>query len=104
MLSVANRVYVTPEYAEEFEKRFQTRAQGGTLQQQPGFIRLQILRPISEAAPYVVHTLWHSRKDFDAWVGSEDFANAHRNPLPQEAYSQKGSMEMHDVTIDTNSL
>ena len=42
MITVANRIYVTQEYAEAFEQRFRERA--GLVDQMPGFISNQILR------------------------------------------------------------
>ena len=49
MITVANRIYVTPEYAEAFEQRFRERA--GLVDQMPGFISNQILRPVNEGDP-----------------------------------------------------
>jgi len=100
MITVANRIFLKPEFHQEFEQRFKNRIEHGSLHQQPGFIRFQIHKPVSETAPYVVHTTWQDKSSFDAWVGSEDFANAHRNPLPEEAFAQKGSMEIHEVTLE----
>ena len=47
---VANRVFVKPQYSEEFEHRFQTRA--GQINQQSGFILMEILKPQSDDTPY----------------------------------------------------
>ncbi len=101
MITVANRVFVSEAFAEEFEQRFRQRMEKGSLQQQDGFIRLQIQKPLTDACPYVVHTCWESREAFNAWVKSDDFAEAHRNPLPEEAFTQKGGMEIHEVVVTT---
>ena len=54
MITVANRVYVTPEYRSDFEGRFRSRAK--LVDGMPGFISNQVLRPVNEDDPYVVLT------------------------------------------------
>ena len=49
MITVANRIYVSPEYVEEFEERFRNRA--GLVDGMPGFIINQVLRPVNEEDP-----------------------------------------------------
>lgn len=97
MFVVANRVPVAKEFGAEFEERFAKRA--GEIENQEGFIRMQILRPVSEGAPYSVLTTWESEEAFKNWVGSEDFRIAHQNPMPKESFSGKPSMEQHLVVI-----
>ena len=75
MITVANRIYVNPGYAETFEQRFRERA--GLVDQMPGFVSNQILRPVNEGDPYVVFTIWNSRKDFLNWVRSDAFVKGH---------------------------
>ena len=69
---------VASSWREQFEERFRTRA--GQIDQQPGFVRLQVLRPADAASPYVVLTTWRDKAAFEAWVGSEDFRLAHQHP------------------------
>ncbi len=104
MFVVANRIFVAPEYAEAFEARFRERA--GEVEKQPGFVRLQILRPVSDETPYVVLTTWESREAFQAWVESEDFRRAHagKAPLPPEAFSAPGKLEQHEVIIAAEAV
>jgi heme-degrading monooxygenase HmoA len=97
MYCVINRVPVAPDYREAFEERFRHRA--GQVEQQPGFVRMAVLRPEGEDTPYLVETLWRDRAAFQAWVQSEDFKQAHANPLPKEAYPGEGRMESFDVII-----
>lgn len=101
MFVVANRVPVASGWEETFEERFRQRA--GQIDKQPGFVRMQILKPQSEGSPYVVLTTWQDRASFDAWVGSEDFKLAHRNPMPKEAFDGESKLEMHEVIIDAES-
>ena len=56
MITVANRIYVAPEYREAFEERFRNRAR--LIDGMPGFISNQVLRPVNEDDPLRrVHTL-----------------------------------------------
>ena len=97
---VTNRVFVHPDWHEEFEQRFKNRA--GQIDKQEGFIRMQILKPCSDDAPYLVHTEWESEEAFKNWIGSEDFKTAHQNPMPEEAFSAKGALEQHTVIIEAS--
>ena len=51
MITVANRIYVAKEYADAFEQRFRERA--GLVDQMPGFVSNQVLRPVNDGDPYV---------------------------------------------------
>ena len=55
MITVPNRIYVAREYVDAFEQRFRDRA--GLVDQMPGFISNQVLRPVNEGDPYVVFTI-----------------------------------------------
>jgi len=99
MFIVANRIPVAQEWQGEFENRFQKRA--GEIDKQPGFVSMQILKPVSEDAPYVVFTTWQDENAFNEWIKSEDFKIAHQNPLPREAFTGKPVMEKHQVVIST---
>jgi heme-degrading monooxygenase HmoA len=79
---VANRVFVKPEYADEFEQRFNNRV--GQIDQQPGFVLMEVLKPRSDDTPYVVLTHWQDEQAFQNWVGSDDFKLAHQNPMAKE--------------------
>ncbi|MBA3354336.1 MAG: antibiotic biosynthesis monooxygenase [Pyrinomonadaceae bacterium] len=104
MITVANRIYVTREYTEAFEQRFRDRA--GLVDQMPGFISNQVLRPVNEGDPYVVFTIWNSRQDFLNWVRSDAFVKGHAQSgtLPKEAFSQSNVLELHEVVQDSGRL
>ena len=58
----------------------------------PGFISNQVLRPVNDDDPYVVFTLWESRKDFENWVESEEFTQGTRsirNITPRSVHTIK---------------
>ncbi len=102
MITVANRIYVKPEYAEAFEGRFRERA--GLVDKMPGFISNQILRPVNEDDPYVVFTTWKSRPDFLNWVRSDEFVKGHAQSgtLPKDAFSRSNVLEMHEIIQDSS--
>src|SRR5881275_1087202 len=102
MITVANRLYVKPEYAEAFEKVFRKRA--GLVDKMEGFISNQVLRPVNEGDPYVVFTLWRSRQDFLNWVRSDEFVKGHAQSgtLPKEAFTKSNVLEMHEVVQDSS--
>jgi len=101
MYIVANRVPVAALWREQFEERFRARAD--QIEKQPGFVRLQVLRPADADSPYVVLTTWRDKAAFEAWVGSEDFRLAHQHPLPKEAYTGEGRLEQHAVVIEAEA-
>ena len=96
MITVANRIYVEAEYADAFEKVFRERAK--LVDEMPGFISNQVLRPVNEGDPYIVFTLWDSRQNFLDWVRSEAFVKGHAQSgtLPKEAYFKPNVLEMHE--------
>jgi heme-degrading monooxygenase HmoA len=102
MITVANRIYVSPEYVEEFEERFRNRA--GLVDGMPGFIFNRVLRPVNEGDPYIVFTLWESRKDFENWIRSDEFTKGHAKSgsLPEDAFTQPNKLELHEVFLDSS--
>ena len=99
MFVVTNRLYIEPDWAERFEERFRQRI--GKINKQDGFVRMQVLKPAKRVDSYQVVTTWRDQSAFKGWVGSEDFEEAHQNPLPKDAYSREGNMEQHEVIIHT---
>ena len=102
MITAMNRIYVVPEYAEQFEQRFETRAR--LVDGMPGFIWNKVLRPVNPGDPYIVLTLWESRVAFDAWVKSDEFVKGHARSgtLPPEAFIQPSQLELHEVFTDSS--
>ncbi|MGD0266081.1 MAG: antibiotic biosynthesis monooxygenase [Candidatus Methylomirabilota bacterium] len=104
MIVVSNRISVAAGHEAAFEERFRGRA--GLVENHPGFIRLEILRPTSvqmHANPlggsnyYVVLTYWERKEDFVRWTESEDFRRAHMNRPPKEMFSGPNVFEMHEI-------
>jgi len=102
MFVVTNRVPVETEWREKFEERFRQRA--GQVDKQPGFLRMEIMRPVDDDTPYLVMTVWRDEKAFRDWVESDDFKLAHQNPLPKEAYKASGGgMEQHTIIVSASA-
>jgi len=101
MITVANRIFVKPEYADAFEQRFRDRA--GLVDKMPGFISNHVLRPVNEGDPFIVFTFWNSRQDFLNWVRSEEFVKGHAQSgtLPKNAYFKPNVLELHEVLQDS---
>ena len=101
MITVANRIYVLPAFAEAFEERFRERA--GLVDQMPGFISNHVLRPVNDGDPYVVFTLWTSRENFLNWVRSDAFVKGHAQSgtLPKDAFFKSNVLELHEVIQDS---
>ncbi len=97
---VANRVFLKQQYTQEFEQRFKDRS--GQINQQPGFVLMEVLKPQSEKTPYVVLTHWENEQAFQGWVGSEDFKLAHQNPMDKDAFIDGGGMEQYEVIISSS--
>lgn len=102
MITVANRIYVRPDYYQAFEGRFRERA--GLVDKMPGFVANQILRPVNEGDPFIVFTTWMSRQDFLNWVRSDEFVKGHAQSgtLPKEAFTAPNVLEMHEVIQDSS--
>ncbi len=101
MITVANRIYVGAEYSEAFEKVVRERAR--LVDEMPGFISNQVLRPVNEDEPYIVFTIWNTRQDFLNCVRSDAFTKGHAQSgsFPKEAYFKPNVLEMHEVVQDS---
>lgn len=101
MITVANRIYVGAEYADDFEKVFRERAK--LVDEMPGFVSNKVLRPVNEGDPYVVFTIWNSREDFMNWVRSDAFVKGHAQSgtLPKAAFYKPNVLEMHEIVQDS---
>ena len=101
MITVANRIYVNPEFAEQFEERFQNRAR--QVDSMPGFLRNLVLRPSKPGDPYVVLTFWESQAAFKAWTESDAFKQGHARSgtLPREAFTGPNQLEIHEIISDS---
>ncbi len=98
MIVVQNRVPVAEGQEEAFLDRFRTRK--GLVDQQPGFIRNMVLRPIKRDT-FIVLTFWESEEHFRAWTKSDAFKEAHSRVPPKEMFKGHAELEIHEVALDT---
>ena len=76
MFVTMNRFTIDPAHREAFETRFNQRA--GLVDNEPGFIRNELLRPVDNSSEqHIVFTMWESKQDFENWARSESFRKAH---------------------------
>ncbi len=101
MFIVTNRLFVADEYAEEVESRFASRR--AAMKEQPGFIRMMVLKSMGKETPWAIQTQWQDQASFKTWVQSDDFKASHANPLPKEAFTAPGGIEQHEVIIDSEA-
>jgi heme-degrading monooxygenase HmoA len=100
MIVVTNRLHVAPDYVPQFEERFRNRSR--MIDDMPGFIRNQVLRPTREGDPYIILTMWESHEHFEAWTNSDAFKKAHSGgEAQQHIYTAPNHVEIYEVIMDT---
>lgn len=67
-----NAIEVPPDAGPELEKRFAHRAHA--VDNQPGFLGFQLLRPVKGESRYFVVTQWESEEAFQAWASGPAIA------------------------------
>lgn len=70
-----NAITVPEGMGPELEARFAARAHA--VENQPGFERFELLRPVSGDSRYFVVTHWESDAAFEAWRSGQAFQHAH---------------------------
>ena len=96
MILAVNRIFVHPQHHGEFEERLQSRL--GMVENAPGFVRLEILRPM-KGEDYLILTWWESQEDFERWTRSEAFQKAHARPTPREWFSRDNEFGLYETMI-----
>jgi heme-degrading monooxygenase HmoA len=70
-----NAITVPADSGDELAKRFAARA--GAVDDQPGFLGFELLKPTDERTQWLVVTRWADQASFDAWVSSPAFGHGH---------------------------
>lgn len=70
-----NYIHCTPEYQEKFEFLFGTRAKA--IDEMPGFIDMQVLKPLKQGDAYLIVSYWENETAFKDWTKSEAFLKGH---------------------------
>lgn len=101
-----NHITVTEGREEEFEALWRNRDRG--VEEQPGFISLDVLRPgmilaMSSDPPrkqdntYHVMTRWESSDAFMGWVKSDAFRRAHQQSRDPGLFAGKAVVTTHEI-------
>src|SRR5689334_19845294 len=61
-----NAIEVPAGSGEELERRFAARL--GTVENSPGFLGFELLRPVSGESRYFVYTKWESEEAYQSWA------------------------------------
>lgn len=88
-----NAIAVPEGAGPELEKRFADRA--GTVENAPGFLGFQLLRPVKGEDRYFVVTQWVSDEAYEAWV--RDHSAAAHSGYGKPVSTGAGSMEFEVV-------
>lgn len=98
MIAIFNSIPVNEGAADKVVEMFANSR--GAVQNFPGFVSMEVLR--SEGADEVlVVTRWQSRKAFGAWVGSEQFKEAHAGSGGDgNLFRGRPNMSTYEVAIE----
>ena len=88
---------ILPQHVDDYIENMKICAEKSN--QEPGCIRYEVLQDADDPSIFSLYEVFEDEAAFNAWVGSEDFKAAHRNPLPKEAFSGESKMERHEVII-----
>ncbi|QIX25420.1 antibiotic biosynthesis monooxygenase [Nocardioides sp. JQ2195] len=91
-----NAINVPPQAHAELERRFAARA--GTVENSPGFLGFQLLRPVRGEERYFVVTQWEDEESFSAWRDGDARA-AHAGEHGKPVASGADLLEF-DVVMD----
>ncbi|UGS33949.1 antibiotic biosynthesis monooxygenase family protein [Capillimicrobium parvum] len=70
-----NAIEVPEGMGPHLEERFAKRA--SEVEQMPGFMGFELLRPVEGESRYFVYTRWETEEHFRAWVESSAFTRGH---------------------------
>jgi len=88
-----NAIEVAPGLGEALEERFANRA--SEVEQMPGFLGFELLRPTAGETRYFVYTRWESEEHYRAWVESPAFTRGHA----QAAAGSGGPVATHSQLL-----
>ncbi|MFB6189058.1 MAG: antibiotic biosynthesis monooxygenase [Halapricum sp.] len=97
MFVVANRFSVADGQGEAFVERFSQNM--GSVEDQPGFVRFDLLTPADDSNTYVAQTYWESEAAFETWTDSEQFEAAHSDHPPREMFTEHPTLEKYETAI-----
>lgn len=103
MFVVCNRVQVNPTHAAVFEQLFLSRSH--MVDNSPGFVRFQLMRPAKTDDSYVVMVTWESKEAYQAWLKSDAFKQGHSRTgtLPEDTFLGPQRVELYELLDHTAS-
>lgn len=99
-----NAIQVPPNAGPELEKRFAARA--GAVENAPGFLGFQLLRPIAGEDRYFVVTHWADEESFAAWRDGDARA-AHATPegeAPRKPVATGADLLEFEVVLEVKPI
>ena len=76
MYVVMNQLHVPPEGRENVAERFRQSAE--KMKEIPGCLDFMFLHPTEEENEQIVLTKWETKRDYENWVNSSAFKEAHK--------------------------
>src|SRR5436305_938077 len=84
-----NAIEVPEGAGPELEKRFAARMHA--VDQQPGFLGFELLRPVSGETRYFVYTKWETEEHYQAWAKGCPAASACSRPMWTDSSRRRAS-------------
>lgn len=97
MIAITNRLPVKDGMADEVVERFS--GSRGSVQDFPGFVSMEVLRS-EDSTEVLVITRWESREDFDEWVSSDSFREAHSQSSGGDFLSGHPQMGSYEIAVN----
>ena len=106
-----NHIPVTPGREADFEQLFRQRER--SVQEQPGFISLDVLKPGAkmqmgkpipdDSNEYQVLTRWQSAEAFRNWISSDSFKKSHSRESDPAIFAGKSYLSTHETVEGAGS-
>lgn len=71
-----NYIRCEEHYQPRFEELFASRAKA--IDRMPGFVNMQVLKPLHPEGQYLIVSHWESEANFKAWTSSPEFLEGHK--------------------------
>ena len=88
-----NVITVPSDSGDELAHRFAARA--GAVDDTEGFQGFELLKPVDDRQQWLVITRWRDEECFQAWLGSESFAQGHRSAAERRGGSAPAPVATH---------
>jgi heme-degrading monooxygenase HmoA len=91
MFVAINYITCRDEYRERFELLMSSRTRA--IDTMPGFIKMEVLKPINAINDYLIISHWKSEEDFSAWKASPQFMEGHKRGFSDMAKAKREGLE-----------